>query len=438
MCDRVAFVLRVLVLGAVGLAACRGQEKPADKDSAPAPLVEALPAKQGRLPVELRASGIVRAQNQVEIRPEIAAVVAEVLVGSGDRVTKGQPLVRLSPEPQRQELRAGEANADLADAAAQAARARVVELEAQATRTRKLADRKMVSELERETHDAQLAAAEAAHRQSVARVAEARASVGLHRSTLDKTVIRAPVAGRVGRRAAENGLLVTPATVLFVVGDLDHVIVDLPLSEKMLARVRPGQPVTLRGPALGDATVAARLARISPFLERGSFSTTGEVEVDNRDGRLLPGMFVSADIAVGDAEAATLVPVSALAEDARTGLLTVHVLARAPGKAEDAIPVTARTVEIRAEGRTTVGVSGVDPGEWVVTLGQHLLGGSPARARVRAVTWERVLDLQSRQKEDLLAGFLEKQQRLARTLGAAPPTTDSFSTAPAPARAPAR
>jgi len=99
------------------------------------------------------------------------------------------------------------------------------------------------------------------------------------------------------------------------------------------------------------------------------------------------------------------------------------------------------------EGRATAGVEGVRPGEWVVTVGQHLLhqelesegaeaapdrargeAGVRARAsgqvhaqiqaRLRPTTWERVLELQGLQREDLLQDFLEKQRRVARALGA--------------------
>jgi HlyD family secretion protein len=410
------------------------------------PLVEALPARHGTLPLELRVSGVARAHNQVEIRPEISAVLVEVLVGSGDLVTKGQPLVRLQPDPQRQDLRQGRASVRLAEAEAAAARARLVELEAGASRTRKLAEQQMVSALERETQDAQAAAGRAAVSQALARVEEARASVGMRRSSLDKTVVRSPIAGRVGRREADQGMLVTPATVLFVVGDLDRMIVDVPLTEKMLGQVRAGQPVKLHGPGLGQRPVSATLSRVSPFLAAGSFSTTGEIDVDNKDGRLMPGMFVTADIAVGQSEQATLVPTSALWEDPRTGLIGVYVVERSTGAAQGKPPadkagtssgphpVRLRPVQIRAEGRATVGVSGIAAGDLVVTLGQHLLGASgsgPAagKARVRIAAWDRVLELQSRQQEDLLAAFLEKQQRLARAQGAALPSTASVEAA---------
>ena len=76
-----------------------------------------------------------------------------------------------------------------------------------------------------------------------------------------------------------------------------------------------------------------------------------------------------------------------------------------------------RPVVVRAEGDQTVGISGVEPGEWVVVVGQHLLsaqgGASAPRARVRAIDWDRILELQGLQRQDLLEQFMEKQQRLA-------------------------
>jgi HlyD family secretion protein len=417
-----------------------GEQRSGNAGGPAVPLVEVLQARQGHLPLELRLSGAVRAENQVEIRPEISAVIAEVLVRSGDTVTKGQPLVRLVPDPQRQELRQGQASVRLAQAEAAAARARVAELEATVSRTRKLAEREVASRMELETQEAQLAAAQASVGQAVAGIEQTRAEVGLRRSTLDKTVLRSPIAGRVGRRQAEMGMLVNPGSVLFVVGDLERVVIDVPLTEKALARAQTGQPARIRGPALGESVIEATLSRVSPFLAPGSFSTTGEIDVDNRAGRLLPGMFVTVDIATGQSDQATLVPVSAVWEDARTGLLGVYV-ADGPqtGKAGSDGPraVQLRPVEIRAEGRAVVAITGVRAGEWVVTLGQHLLAAAATpQARVRPVAWEKVLALQSRQHEDLLAAFLEKQQRLARTVGAVPPTTDQVTGGGAGGRVP--
>jgi hypothetical protein len=66
-----------------------------------------------------------------------------------------------------------------------------------------------------------------------------------------------------------------------------------------------------------------------------------------------------------------------------------------------------------------VGVSGIEPGSWIVVVGQHLLSSQdpqtgPPRARVRPISWERLIELQGLQREDLLRQFMEKQQRIAR------------------------
>jgi hypothetical protein len=89
-------------------------------------------------------------------------------------------------------------------------------------------------------------------------------------------------------------------------------------------------------------------------------------------------------------------------------------------------------VEVVAEGRQLVGVTGVGSGDWVVAVGQNLLrarGDQPATARIRAVTWQRIVELQGLQQQDLLLQFMEKQQRLARQQ-----TTDSVEATADPAR----
>ena len=148
------------------------------------------------------------------------------------------------------------------------------------------------------------------------------------------------------------------------------------------------------------------------------------------------------------ADQATLVPTGALWEDPRTGDAHVFVVLPAAENAEamaaidtlseQLIPVERRPVEIVAEGRGTVGVRGVVAGDWVVTVGQHLLAENDARAaRVRPTTWGRVARLQRLQREDLLERFLEKQRRVAAQRGASPPPNDEYVGAAATAdRAP--
>jgi HlyD family secretion protein len=427
------------------LAACTRHAS--EEEAAPrrTPLVEAVPARFGALPIEETVSGLVRARNQVAIRPEIAGRIVEVLVRSGEAIREGQPLVRLDAGEARERLRQAEADVRLAEAAAAAARARVAELDARVARTRALAEEHLVAAQELDTQEAQLDALRATADEAAARVEQARAIVEERRSALDKTVVRAPLAGRVGDRRAEVGMLVDPATVLFLAGDLSSLIVEVNLTEAMLARgVEPGLPVVIETRGDADPPLRAELSRISPFLAEQSFTALGEIDVENLDGRLRPGVFTTVRILVGRSRRATLIPVSAVWEDPASGERGVFVVEEtegleAPPEATTDSPEESRTVsfqpvDVVAEGRGAAAVSGLDEGTWVVTVGQNLLGGelwaagdteeTAKVARVRPVPWKRVLALQDLQDEDLLEGFLDKQRKVAAALGAEIPASE--------------
>lgn len=421
----------ILLLAPLLFLSCSdGSDDPDEREETTVPPVEALQAREGALPLQERLNGVVKAKNQVAIRPEIDARISEVMVRSGDAVEQGQALVRLEDDTLREQLRQAEADVRLAEASAREARARVAELEAQVTRTRALSEEKLVSDVELETQEARLEAARAGAQQAEARVEQARATADERRSARSKTLVRAPVAGRVGQRNAEVGMVVGPGDLLFLVGNLEELRVEIPLTESMLSYVEEGQPVRITSPTLEGDPIRATLSRISPFLEEDSFSTLGEVDLDNQDGRLRPGMFVSVDVLYGESEQATLVPASAVWEDPQTGERGIYVV---PGggvdkaSLDEAREVTLRAVEVLAEGPGTVGIRGVEPGEWVVVVGQHLLARDDAEtARVRPTTWEKVLDLQDLQREDLLEGFLERQREYARSRGAEPPSNDEY------------
>jgi multidrug efflux pump subunit AcrA (membrane-fusion protein) len=171
-------------------------------------------------------------------------------------------------------------------------------------------------------------------------------------------------------------------------------------------------------------TIEAELSRISPFLNTITRSTEAEIDVENPGSLLRPGMFVAVDILYGESRQATLIPISALYSDPVTGEVGAFI-ATALGTEVEPIeevdpatlpPLTAPTevqfkrVEVIAEGAMEVAVSGVEPGSWVVTVGQNLLSQGRGNARVRTITWERILALQKLQRQDLLRKVLDGQQ----------------------------
>jgi HlyD family secretion protein len=433
------------------LAGCGGSGAEKAPERRP-PLVEAVAARAGTLPLEETVNGVVKARNQLAVRPEIAAPIVAVMVRSGEAVERGQPLVRLQDDELREQLRQAEAGVRLAEAAAAEARARTAEIEARVRRTRKLSEDELISAQELESQEAQLTASRASADLEAARVEQAEATADERRSALAKTTVRAPVSGHVGQRRAEVGMRADPSTVLFVVGDLDEVMIEVPLTESMLDRVGEGMTVIVEPRGAESRPIEATLSRVSPFLAEESFTTVGEIDVDNREGRLRPGMFVTVRILYGESRRATLVPASAVWEDPESGDRGVFVVedaagltppaAGAVGVPGEATPIAFRRVEVLAEGGGTMGVDRVGEGDWVVVVGQHLLherardeesrrgddagAGGPVTAlgRVRPTSWERIQGLQSLKREDLLAGFMDKQQKVAAALGAEIPESE--------------
>ena len=387
------------------------------------PAVEAVQARYGTLPLTQRLSGVVKAKNQVAIYPEISAVITEVLVTNGEAVRKGQPLVKLRDKDYRDRLKQVNANYQIAVAQLRQAQAQLKENQAELKRFETLAEKNLASQAELETIQTRAVSAAANVELADARVEQAQAYVDEQEENLSQTVIRAPVSGSVGNRNAEVGMLVSSNTRLFTLGQLDNIRVEVVLTDRMLNYIEEDQRSEIFASNLTSGPVSAPLSRISPFLHPITHSTEAEIDLANPDRRLKPGMFVTVDIFYGESERATLVPLSSIYEHPRKGVTGVFVSKAVLGgepvgklSADQPIfltdPVTFEfiQVEVVAQGRMEAGIHGIDEGDWVVTLGQNLLGDEAGKARVRPVKWEWVERLQNLQREDLMEDMIRRQQ----------------------------
>lgn len=424
-------------------AACRGDDagargRPgAGREGAPIPAVEVVQAREGALPLFERLTGTVRASGEVAIYPQTAGSIVQVFAQNGDAVRKGDPLVEIRAPGSRPQVAQARSSLDVARAELREAEANLKELETQFTRTQVLGDEGLVPVDTVTTQRAQVEAARASFARARAQVAVAEATVEERAEVQRETIVRAPISGRVGRRNAEVGMRVGPDSSVFIIGQLDSVRVEVPVTQEVLTRIRDGQ----RAEVIVDRSspgIEAAVSRISPFLAAGSYSAEVEIDVPNREGRLVPGMFVTVDLFYGESARATLVPASAIYEHPTTGERGAFVTSVEPpgppapatpeapaadGARGDPIAIPFRPVTVVAQGPQTVGIRGVQPGEWVVVVGQHLLseqgGQATPQARVRIVAWERILELQRLQRQDLLRQFMERQQRLASRQGTA-------------------
>ena len=381
------------------------------------PAVEAVQSQYGSLPLVERFSGNVISENQIELYPETNAQIAEVYVENGDKVTKGQPLVKLQDEPFKKQLQQAQAGLRINEARLKQADARLKELEAQFKRITALAEKNLTSELQIEQINAQKTSAEADVELAKAQIDQSRALVDERKNQLSKTVINSPVTGTIGQRNARVGMQATTNTKIFTIGDLSKLRVEIVLTENLLSRIKVGQTATI---TINDAngiprTISAELSRISP---------EAEIDITNAEDILNPGMYVPVDVHFGESQQATLIPTSAIFIDPQTGREGIYIANSIGSEIEpvsdtsdnrsaltEPTGVVFQEIDIIARGKMAVGVIGLESGKWIITLGQNLLAEGKNEARVKTITWDHVLNLQSMQKEDLLKEIIEGKKK---------------------------
>ncbi len=227
-------------------------------------------ARFGALPLEERMSGIVRAENQVQIVAEISAPITRIAAQNGDYVEAGAPLVYLRDKQFRDQVAQSEAALQIAEADAQRTRASLTEAQNQLVRVEQLASRQLESQQQLDIARSRLAGAEAAHAQADARIAQAEANLEEQREQLRRTVVRAPVSGYVGQRNAEIGMRVTAGQALFTIGNFDTVRVEMSITDRMINRIVTGQTALITIEGSNEGPIEAEVSRISPFIDAQS------------------------------------------------------------------------------------------------------------------------------------------------------------------------
>ena len=353
----------VMLMLAIGWLLLGNNQAPQGPPPGPAP-VGVIVVKEEPVTLTAELPGRTAAFETSEVRPQVDGIIRARLFTEGDYVRQGQPLYRI--DPVTYEARVASARAALARA-----RASIIAAEGQERRYAELVKRGFVS---RQLYDNALSA-----------VGEARADVEAQKAVvqsaqidLGRTVVRAPISGRIGRSFYTTGALVKAAqdNALTTIQRLDPIYVDIQQSSADLLRLREQ---TLAGQVAADhAPVRLHLETGSIYPEVGTLSFE-DVTVDPATGSqtiravfpnsqhlLLPGMFVRGQVSQGMQARGILVPQRAVSRDER-GRPTLLVV----GKNNMS---ELRMVEAdRSVGESWLVTSGLRPGEKVIVEGGPLL-----------------------------------------------------------------
>lgn len=178
--------------------------------------------------------------------------------------------------------------------------------------------------------------------------------------------VGSPFSGVVIAKHANEGMKIEPGMQVYRIADLSKVWVLVTVYEYQLPFLEEGQDAVMTLPYIPGQTFEGKVVYVYPYLDKKTREAQVRLEFDNADGLLKPGMFTNVELRNRLAAEKTLVPRSAVID---TGARQIAFVSLGEGKFEP------RKVEIGVstdEGRVEV-LSGLKPGEKVVTSGQFLL-----------------------------------------------------------------
>lgn len=348
---RLGAVVQVGVLvAAAGLWGCAAaSDEP--KGGRPAVAVEVAPVAVTDVEEAIEVVGTLAPKFAVDIKSEVTATVAEVLVTEWVPVRKGQVLARLDSREADAALAAAKANLAQALAAEQAA---VRELErVEKLKAYGLATAQNLDDA-RTARDAAAAAAEAA-----------RAQVRGAETYLSKTLIVSPMDGIVAYRGVSAGDRVESMGGGPMFKLVDNSVFDLTVTvpSTRAGELEEGQVLRFAVDTLAGRTFEGRVRFINPTVDPASRTVSVVAEVRNDDRALRGGQFVKGRIVLSTRRGVLTVPRLALVtQDVAAGTAELYVVAGST--------VERRTVRLGVGVGDAVEVaSGVAAGEQVVTRG---------------------------------------------------------------------
>ena len=319
-------------------------------------LISVTAARTQDVPVLLKSIGRLESRAAPLVAAEIDGRVLELAVDEGAEIAAGATLAELDATSVTLEVRA--AKAELGRIAALLANE-----ERRVERFRTLAARELIAREQLDDTEAQLAVLRA-QRDAI----EAR--LRIVEDQLGKTVIRAPLAGRIQKRLVSVGDFVKRGSPLFEIATSASLRALLPVPEPLAARLAPGLAVKLGSPLTPDKHAAGVITELRPAVGEANRAVWVIVDVEN-PGEWRPDATVRAEIVLATHANAVVVPGQSLVR--RPAGDVVYVIS--DGKAAQRVVTTGE----RLDGLVEI-TAGLAAGDTVAVEGApYLSDGAPVR-----------------------------------------------------------
>lgn len=296
----------------------------------------------------------------VDVVPRVAGRIESVFVQMGDRVTRGQAVVKLEDRAIREQVNQVRANIQVNQATLAARENDEIVARNALERARTSFERGLLSQAGLEDAEARHSAAASQVTVAKAQLVSTQARLDELSVTLSDTTVVSPVDGFVGRRNLDPGAFAGGNTVILSVVDIGTVRMVANLVEKDFRRVQAGAQARVEVDAFPGEQFTGLVSRVAPVFDPATRTATMEIEVPNPGFRLKPGMYARVRLTAERRPDALTVARAAIVDiQGRRGVYVVE---------DDVARFREVQTGIADEGRVEI-ASGLTEGARVVTTG---------------------------------------------------------------------
>jgi RND family efflux transporter MFP subunit len=278
----------------------------------------------------LTIAGEFKPFQDVDVHAKVAGYIRKMYVDVGDRVKEGQTLAVLEiPElaaqlagadaavrHAREEIRRAQSDVERAQSTHAAAHSAYARLKQAADSRAGLVAQQEVDDSQAKDleTEAQVASARAALSAAQQQLEVAQANQQQFTALSNYTRMVAPFAGVITNRYADTGALIqagtsssTQAVPVVRLAQTSKLRLVLAIPESVAAQIHLGDPVNVRVQAL-ETDIEGKVSRFADSLDRQTRTMETEIDFDNRDGHLIPGMYAETRLSLREKKNALTIP----------------------------------------------------------------------------------------------------------------------------------